>query len=305
MKSSTLIGTYLTKNHRLSWSAQELTKRAFKYLVDALGDMEIAEIHYAEVEDYQSWLISERGLRPVSANSYIKTASPVFSWAVRRRLIQTNPFTELQLFRVKTKLRVYSEAETQAILAAAHNDMWRARIMAALSAGLRRGEICNLTWDDIDAEQMIIHVQDKEDTALTWPWSAKNRQARDVPLVGELHNLLVKMMMELPAGLVYPFLTEKRQWSLLQRKSIPERIRVCPDENWTRPFQNIMRRAKVKKGTFHDLRRTCLKRWSEAGLPAEDLRQLAGHSDLKTTLEYYLPVGRDYLNKARLISSTR
>jgi integrase len=297
---SQLLEEYLSKNHRIADQTRKMTERAINYLIDAVGDIGVDTLNFALVEDFQSSLI-DRGLKKVSADSYIKTASPVISWAVRRGMLSKNPFDEVQLFRPKAKLHIYSQAETQAILAAAHNDLWRARIMAAVTAGLRRGEICNLVWDDIDFENGMIEVRSHEDTESTWSYQPKGREKRTVPLTCKLNNLLVIRQTQMPLGQCYPFLPEKRYWTLRQRiGSIPERVRVCPDENWTRPFHQILRRAGTK-GKFHDLRRTCIKRWSEV-LPPEDVQALAGHADYKTTLNYYLPTGKNHLSKARQAS---
>jgi integrase len=295
---------YLSKNHRISWSTREMTKRAFRYLIEAIGDIEVEFFNYAHAEDFQSHLIAGRGLSKTSANSMVKTASPVVSWCVRRGKLSKNPFDELRLFRVKGKLRIYSVAETQAILASCPNEMWQARCLAAVSAGLRRGEILNLQWPDIDFENGTIAVQAHEDTTFGWRYEPKSRGKRIVPLIPRLNNLLVIIRTQLPVGQFYPFLTEKRYWTLRQRiGEISERVRVCPSEHFSRPFQKILRRAGVR-GKFHDLRRTCIKQWSCAGLPPEDVQALAGHSDYKTTLAYYLPTGTNYLDRARAIGAT-
>jgi integrase len=301
---SLLISEYLSRNHRISWSTQEMAKRAFRYLIEAIGDIEVEFLSFAHAEDYQSHLISSRGLSKVSTNSMVKSASPVISWAVRRGMLSKNPFDELRPFKVKTKLHIYSDAEVFAILAAAHSEMWLARCLAAVSAGLRRGELLNLRWSDIDFENGSITVQSHEDTASGWRFEPKGREKRTVPLIPRLNNLLVIRRMQIPIDQEYPFLPERRYWTLRQRiGDIPERVLACPDENFSRPFQRILRRAGVK-GTFHDLRRTCIKKWSQAGLPPEDVQALAGHSDYKTTLAYYLPTGTDYLDRARAIGAT-
>ena len=58
-------------------------------------------------------------------------------------------------------------------------------------------------------------------------------------------------------------------------------------------------RAAIDKGTFHDLRRTCLSRWIENGLSEFDVMNLAGHSDFQTKHRFYLAIRRDLISRAR------
>ena len=55
----------------------------------------------------------------------------------------------------------------------------------------------------------------------------------------------------------------------------------------------------IKKGTFHDLRRTAITNWFYAGLEITEVMRLAGHSKYETTLKYYLSVKDDLVDRAR------
>ena len=297
---STVKTEYLNKNHRINWATRSKTSRAFDYLVKAVGDMDVCNMTFADAEDYVDWLIRVRNQAEASVNGYIKTVKPVLNWAIRRGMAETNPFNEIRLFKIKPTIRVYDDAEVHAMLHSA-NLIWRGRIIAALSAGLRKSEVLNLTFADIDFEKELITVRGKQDTDLTWQWDSKNREERILPLVPKLANILLLLNVELPAGQPYPFLSEKLYWDRKEHiGQLSDRIKSCPDENW-RPFKTILRRARIKSGTFHDLRRTCLTQWSKS-MPYQELQRLAGHTDLQTTLTYYSAVGSDYLTRARQAS---
>ena len=51
--------------------------------------------------------------------------------------------------------------------------------------------------------------------------------------------------------------------------------------------------------TFHDIRRTAITNWFYAGLEINEVMRLAGHSKIETTVDYYLAVKDDLMNKAR------
>jgi len=260
--------------------------------------MEIADFDYRDAEDFQESLFET--LAPGAVKSNIKMIRPVFNWAWRRGYREGDPFLGLRLPRVpKTEIRIYSDAELSAMLEAA-NLMWQARIIASASAGLRKGEVLNLTVCDVNFEKGYISVQAKRDTPYTWSWSPKNYECRRVPLSEQFNRLLVKILTDqIPAGQPYLMIPERRYWGIQQLRKkgqLKERVMSTPDENF-RPFKRIREAAGVENGTFHDLRRTCITRWTW-DLPPQEVRKLAGHADLKTTLEYYSAVRADVLQRA-------
>ena len=64
-------------------------------------------------------------------------------------------------------------------------------------------------------------------------------------------------------------------------------------------FGEIKKKAGIKTGTFHYLRRTAITNWFYEGLEITKVMRLAGHSKYDTTLAYYLAVKDDLVNKAR------
>ena len=69
--------------------------------------------------------------------------------------------------------------------------------------------------------------------------------------------------------------------------------------NIKRDFDEILKRACVKKGTFHDIRRTAISMWFANGMSEYDAMILAGHSSFTTTHKFYLSVANDLILRAR------
>ncbi|MHC4397778.1 MAG: tyrosine-type recombinase/integrase [Planctomycetota bacterium] len=303
---SSIVMAYLSVNHRIEPATIELTRRVFSYARGVFGDMNITDFGYAQAERFQSWAI-ESGRGPVSANIYVKTIRPIFRWAMRQDLIAKDPFRTLRLFRIPKKIvRIYEPYEYQAMLSSCPNKLWQARLLLAKTAGLRRSEVLNLTINDVDFDKGILYVQPKTETQHTWRWIPKDKDLRELPLVEQLSNLMVMLHNELPEGQPYLMMTRQRYKRIMQLKSqgqLSWRIRVCPDENFTKPFKRILKRAEIKTGTFHDLRRTCITEWLESGLQPHEVMRLAGHSDVETTMRYYVAIRRSLIDKARLASN--
>ena len=172
-----LIDEYMTKNC-VKWSTETWLRAAWKHLID----MDLAEFNYCEAEDYRERLY-QRGFSASTVKSYMKAVQLVMNWSWRRGYRSDDPFARLKKPRIpQQEIRVFSHAELCDMLAAAPNDRWRAMIMTAVTAGLRKSEVLNLTIRDIDFEKGFIRVQAKKETPQTWPWATKSYACRRVPL---------------------------------------------------------------------------------------------------------------------------
>jgi integrase len=69
--------------------------------------------------------------------------------------------------------------------------------------------------------------------------------------------------------------------------------------NFSRQLRQVLERASVKMGTFHDLRKTAISNWFAEGLKEYEVMTLAGHADFKTTHKFYLAVADDLKDRAR------
>ena len=184
---------------------------------------------------------------------------------------------------------------------------WDLLILMALSTAMRRGELLNTTWADIDFEKQTIDVSPKKDTPTTWPWHIKDNERRSLPLTEDVVNLLSDIQAAQPEGYPYVFLPPSRYDHIQQRRKQGKwtvRHGICPVNNFTRHFQKILEKAGIDHGEFHDLRRTCLTQWLTNGLSEYDVMQLAGHSDFETTRRFYLAVSQDLVKRARAVSLT-
>jgi len=260
-----------------------------------------------DVNKYQLYLLKTR--KKVSVNSYVKMVRPIYKWAIRQGWIASDPFEGVRKFRVPLeRIHVYKPCQIEAMLAVS-NDIWQARILAAVTAGARRSEVLNLTLDDINFDDCEIAIQPKRDTAETWEYWPKNKKYRIVPLVPMFYNLIVSKIIPSLKGQQYLTLSEKRHWTLQRQRPLNYRRRINPDENFNKPFKRIIERANTLlpsldrislNRTFHDLRRTCITHWTQnPKLSPQEVQLLAGHADIKTTMEYYAAVRDDVCRRAQ------
>ena len=113
-------------------------------------------------------------------------------------------------------------------------------------------------------------------------------------------RLLVEHQVSQPEGCPYIFVPRARyeriqeyrragQWNVEKGRS--------PLSKFCHHFNRIRSLARIRTGTFHDLRRTCLSNWIVQGLSLHEVKELAGHKDITTTQRYA------HLNRGKLKSA--
>jgi len=300
-----LLTLYLTDKRTIGVWTKDLLERVFPYLIEAIGNISVDQFKVKHALLFKRWII-ESGRNKTTANIYLKAISPVFSWAVKQCLIHKNPFNKLELFPSKRHpARAIKPTEFQQLMNNCPNKLWQARLLLARTAALGRGEVLNLTINDVDFKDRIIRVQPKKDTSHTWQWKIRDTRIREVPLVPQVATLLREISTELPDEQPYLLLSPQRYKRIIQLKRqdcLPDRIRCFPDENWIKPFERIRKRAVIEKVTFEDIRQSCIKDWFDSGLRADEVMRLAGFSDIETFMSRYGTKEESSIDKARLVS---
>ena len=128
-------------------------------------------------------------------------------------------------------------------------------VLLALNTGMRRGEILNLRWADVSANQLIVQGS-----------IAKSSQSRVIPLNLEARQILRGWNSEcewvFPGADDSPLTTIKKSWSAIRKE------------------------AKTPELRFHDLRHTFATRVLEKGAHIKTVKELLGHADIATTARY-------------------
>lgn len=295
-------------------STQREYRAAMKDFIKVVGNMDYQQVGLKDAEFYRQKCLDKGNSRATVAKK-LRHLKCLFGAGVKRRLLDENPFQHISMPRYsKNDIRRYSDKECERLLKAAQdfvagsNDRtavrWDLLVVAALATGLRRGELLNCTWKDIDFEEQTIKVAPKEESAETWQWCVKDTDRRTLPLTDELTQLLVDHQSRQPEGYPYVF-TPPARYDYIQRELRAAGLWTYSDSrlkvvnNFGRDFGVILRRAGIESGEFHDLRRTAICNWFEEGMSEFDVMKLAGHADFRTTHRFYLRVRDDLVERAR------
>ena len=126
---------------------------------------------------------------------------------------------------------------------------------------MRKGEILNLRWNDINFAENYIRVRD-----------SKNYESRDIPISDHLKRALLNLK-EIDGEKDYLFCYHDKK----------------PIEYIYKSFGTALKRAVINKCTFHSLRHTFATRAVMAGVDIVTLKELLGHKTIQMTMRYSHP----------------
>lgn len=285
---------------------------AMKQFIKAVGNIDYKRVTLSHGELFRQRQL-DKGNSPATVSKKLRALKRLFQLAVERQQLSENPLRYVKLPRwTKKKIEVYKDEECRMMLRVAREYKspvrWDLLIYLALTTGMRRGELLNMVWADIDFAAKTIHVSPKRNTAETWEWRIKDNERRTLPLTDDAGTMLAEHQSNQPDKFPYVFVPPERYEVIqgLRREGswTLEHARLKVVNNFRRDFNKILSRAAVRERRFHDLRNTALTNWFAAGMTEFDVMKLAGHSDFKTTHQFYLAVADDLIDRARAALST-
>jgi integrase len=199
-------------------------------------------------------------ITPASVNRETSCIKTIFNRAIRHGKLQHNPLSGLKkLPENNTRMRTLTEEEIKALLGACADHI-RPIIMIAYYMGLRRSEILNLTWPEVDIQKGFIRLSAER---------TKTDQARAIPI----HPRVQEVLKGLPRGL------HTDRVFLLDGMSF---------EEFRKSFKSACRKARIEDFVFHDLRHCALNNLRLAGNDYFRIMALSGHRTMSCFKRYNL-----------------
>lgn len=165
----------------------------------------------------------------------------------------------------------------------AETDETKAGVLLSLYAGLRIGEVCALSWDDIDWEEKVIHIRHTvsrvstnlengaKSTTLIIDRPKTKSSFRDIPLCSKLIPVLVALKKQTAS----PYVVSNREQFISPR-------------TYEYRYHKLLRVSGTTDINYHALRHTFATRCIEAGVDVKSLSEILGHADASITLNTYV-----------------
>jgi integrase len=161
---------------RASMGVKETTEAGYKSYLRIIGaewnDVNVGDIKRADIED---WL-AESAWAPRTRKNYLVTLTTVLGLAVNRQYVAANVAETIDRPILEDKppgILTVPQASTLLKVAGLEDPEMVPGITLGLFGGLRRSEICSLTWNEIDMEEGHIEIKGTK---------AKTRQRRLVTI---------------------------------------------------------------------------------------------------------------------------
>jgi integrase len=252
-----------------------------------LGRVKLASLSPTHVRGLYRQLL-DAGLSTGTVRNVHAVLNKVLKQTVLDGHLSSNPCKAVKAPRYrKAEITPLSSEETRAFLEAAHDDHLEALYVLAITAGLRKGELLGLKWDDVDLEAGAIQVRrtlspTKGGFVFGEPKNGKGRSIRlTAPAVEGLkrhRKAQLEQRMQL-AGL-----SEDHDLVFPNRLGKPMHCKTLR----ARSFKPLLKRAGLPQTVrLHDLRHTCATLLLSGGLHPKIVQELLGHTNISQTMDTY------------------
>lgn len=237
------------------------------YLEPVVGDKRLDAIDNADVQRIKASMATQS---PKSVNNVLVVLSTLLKKAAEWGVLDVMPCT-IKLLKHHHGERPFLDFdELEALLDAARKLDRRAELVVLLgsNAGLRLGEILALRWSNVLLDRGVVRVAESEwNGEVSLP---KGGRHRDVPMSARLMAAL-----KAHRHLVGPRVLYGDEGAAVSAKVV---------RSWIRAAER--RAGREVTGRIHILRHTFCSHLAILGAPAKAIQELAGHTELTTTMRY-------------------
>jgi integrase len=250
---------------------REYERSLRRHLLPALGQRRLAAITRLEVQKLADELLAS-GLDPSTVRNALMPLRVIYRRAVSRSVVSVNPTQSLELPAPRGKReRFASPGEAEQLLAAlrpADRALWA----TALYAGLRRGELVALQWEDVDLEAGVISVRRSWDPRAGFVETKSGAGRRRVPIASVLAGQLAELRSRVGGD---GFVFAAPGGGPLNADAAVKRAR----RDWAK--------AGLDSILLHECRHSFASLMIAAGVNPKALSTYIGHSSIAITLDRY------------------
>ncbi|MDM1460478.1 site-specific integrase [Myroides odoratimimus] len=256
------------------------------------------EQYEIEETDVQNFVLQklEGGLSHKTIKDILIVLKMVLKFGAKNKWLSYTSFDiQFPTEREKQNLEVLSRAEQKKIMnyIQDHFTFKNLGVYICLSAGIRIGEVCALTWEDIDTDNGVISINRTiqriyliengvRRTELILDTPKTKNSIRDIPISKDLLRILKPFK-----KIVNP------SFFVLTNDAKPTEPRT-----YRSYYKKLMNELDMPELKFHGLRHSFATRCIESNCDYKTVSVLLGHSNISTTLNLYVHPNMEQKKKA-------
>ena len=248
------IGKYIefSKAQKRSWERDEITLKHVKKFFD---DILITQITSWNIDQYR--IERAKHVQKSTVNREIDTVRNFFNKAIEWRYAQNNPVTKDKRFKVSNKRLRYLTPEEAHRLIELCLPYLRPIVQLALATGMRKSEIRNLKWENLNLREGMVHIE-----------HSKSYRRREVPIGPNLTSILRELK-----------LNSRSEWVFSKEDG-------SPIGNFRKAYQHAVKEAGIKNFTFHDCRHHAASVMVMGGVNLKRVKEILGLASLEMVDRY-------------------
>ncbi len=242
-------------------SSYERDKGLKKHLDNFFGNLPLIDITPSLIAEYKTYR-REQGISARTLNYELALMSHAFNLAIKEwEWVSDNPVKKISREKVNNQIDRWLTLEEEERLLDASPDWLQEIISFAVNTGLRQNEILDLELSRVDLTRKTITILEQ-----------KNKGRDTLPLNRRSFEILEKKVKE-----------GNGQPDLVFHNQVGQKI---DDGNLRRAFYSAVRKAKIKKLRFHDLRHTFATRLVQAGVDLYTVQKLGQWKNVSMVMRY-------------------
>ncbi|MEG2737820.1 tyrosine-type recombinase/integrase [Clostridium sp.] len=276
-----------------------------KYIKPTIGPIRLKDLKVIHIEKFIKYLKTKK-LSSTSIQMYFGVLKTALNKAVKLQLLTTNPCTFVDTpKRNKFNANILTLDEFKQVYSILNKNIYEDFIFLlaleiTLETGLRRGEMCGLTWNSIDFKNKSIIV----DKALIrvenhYTISAPKTEGsyRTLPISDRLISLLKSQSLKQKENkLKYrnSYINNTFNNNEIDLVFTNENGKYILPSTFLQRFKRLLKYCDIEKRIrWHDLRHTNATLLLEGGVDFKTLQNRLGHSLIGTTMDIYAHVTED------------
>lgn len=200
-----------------------------------------------------------------TVNIELRMLRAAFNTARKWKYLEESPFSGVRFFQLTDREPPYlSQDEFQKLLSMISEDWLKDVVITAAMTGMRRGEIINLRWSDVNLKTRTIVVQSST------RYRTKFGKRRIIPINDVVFQIL-----------------QKRHGRVKSEYVFTLRGRQITGDWFSHKLKKYLNKLNSpKKLNVHSLRHTFASWLVQSGVSIYEVQKLLGHSDIKVTQVY-------------------